>query len=175
LPVEHDGRLAALVNLDAFATPDAFLSEDLELLEKFAPIVGFVLYESGIREELRRLGSHDPLTGLPNRRAFDATLKREVRRVERSESPLALLIMDLDDFKRVNDDHGHAAGDAALQAAARRVDRRRAAVARLHTPGADLGLTLGVAVKSAGDDLDGDALLTLADREMYAGKQPRPR
>ena len=115
LPVEHHGRWAAFVNLDAFASPHAFLEEDRRLLETFAPIVEFVLYESDVREELRRLASHDPLTGLMNRRAFDITLQRELRRADRSRTPLTLMIMDVDEFKRLNDAFGHAAGDAALR------------------------------------------------------------
>jgi diguanylate cyclase (GGDEF)-like protein len=123
LPIEHGGRWSAFVNLDAFATPHAFLEEDRRLLEQFAPIVEFVLYESDVRDELRRIASHDPLTELPNRRAFETTLRRELRRADRSGTPLALLIMDLDEFKRLNDDYGHAAGDEGLRQVARALVR----------------------------------------------------
>lgn len=69
---------------------------------------------------LAGLARTDALTGLANRRAFDEALEREVARAERSGAPLALLAVDLDRFKQVNDVHGHAAGDAALVAAAGR-------------------------------------------------------
>ncbi len=71
-------------------------------------------------EDLARLAREDALTGLPNRRALDEALAREVARAERSGSPLAALALDVDHFKRVNDLHGHAAGDAVLAAVAAR-------------------------------------------------------
>lgn len=71
-------------------------------------------------EALARLARRDALTGLPNRRAFDEALAREVARAERGGAPLAVVALDVDHFKRVNDLHGHAAGDAALEAVAGR-------------------------------------------------------
>jgi diguanylate cyclase (GGDEF)-like protein len=71
----------------------------------------------------RDFANHDPLTGVGNRRAFDATLQQELEarrhpggRREADDSPLALLVFDLDDFKGVNDRYGHQAGDAVLAA-----------------------------------------------------------
>ena len=57
----------------------------------------------------------DPLTGCVNRRGFDQQLARELSRAERAGAPVALLAVDVDYFKRVNDEHGHAAGDAVLR------------------------------------------------------------
>ena len=56
-----------------------------------------------------------PLTGLPNRRALEMALEREAARVERGEKPFAFILLDLDDFKRVNDEKGHQEGDRLLQ------------------------------------------------------------
>jgi two-component system cell cycle response regulator len=69
---------------------------------------------------LADLALRDPLTGLPNRRAFEEALRREVARARRSGVPLAIAALDVDHFKRVNDAHGHAAGDAVLAAVAAR-------------------------------------------------------
>jgi len=66
-------------------------------------------------EEIERLATRDPLTGLANRRVFEDTLPREVARARRTDAPLSLVILDVDHFKRVNDEHGHQAGDAALR------------------------------------------------------------
>lgn len=66
--------------------------------------------------ELRRLATRDALTGLLNRRAFDALLAEEVDRARRLGHPLALVVLDLDHFKTINDTHGHPAGDAVLAA-----------------------------------------------------------
>lgn len=68
-----------------------------------------------LEEELRRLASTDPLTGLYNRRRFQEAMDRELERALRYGHPLTLLVADLDHFKRINDQHGHAAGDRALQ------------------------------------------------------------
>jgi diguanylate cyclase (GGDEF)-like protein len=65
--------------------------------------------------QLRELSTHDPLTGLSNRRHMMALLDEEIRRQRRSGAPLCVAVLDLDHFKRVNDEHGHAAGDAVLQ------------------------------------------------------------
>ena len=71
--------------------------------------------------ELERLTVTDPLTGLPNRRAFDKGLERELRRAHRFEDPFALAILDVDRFKAVNDTYGHEVGDDVLRQIARRL------------------------------------------------------
>jgi PAS domain S-box-containing protein len=70
---------------------------------------------------IARLAFYDSLTGLPNRRAFLERVEREVRRAERARARLAVLYMDLDGFKNINDTMGHAAGDLVLQWAADRL------------------------------------------------------
>jgi PleD family two-component response regulator len=65
-------------------------------------------------EELRRLSATDTLTGLPNRRAFDRRLREEWLGARRYESPLSLLLVDVDGLKQINDEHGR---DAALHQA----------------------------------------------------------
>lgn len=71
-----------------------------------------------LTRELREMATRDGLTGVANRRAFDLALQREWRVAQRQHSPLALLMMDVDFFKRYNDSLGHLAGDACLQAVA---------------------------------------------------------
>jgi diguanylate cyclase (GGDEF)-like protein len=65
---------------------------------------------------LRRQALRDPLTGLFNRRFFDAGLAQEIMRSRRSGNPASLLILDIDHFKNYNDEYGHEAGDAVLRA-----------------------------------------------------------
>ena len=62
---------------------------------------------------------HDPLTGLANRRSFERVLDLEIERARRSRMPVCLAILDLDDFKAVNDTHGHPCGDEVLKALSR--------------------------------------------------------
>ena len=70
-------------------------------------------------DSLCELSSRDALTGLPNRRAFELVIVREIDRVARAGEPALMLLADIDHFKAVNDRHGHAAGDVVLQAVAR--------------------------------------------------------
>ncbi|WP_192842671.1 MULTISPECIES: sensor domain-containing diguanylate cyclase [Pseudomonas] len=70
-------------------------------------------------QQLERLAMHDALTGLANRRCFDEALEQEVGRARRNGTSLALLMIDIDHFKRYNDTYGHPAGDACLQQVAR--------------------------------------------------------
>ncbi|MBW8782164.1 MAG: diguanylate cyclase [Verrucomicrobia bacterium] len=69
-------------------------------------------------DQLRRLATHDELTGLLNRRRFDSLLAEEAERARRLERPLSLVLVDLDHFKKINDEHGHPAGDGVLRALA---------------------------------------------------------
>jgi diguanylate cyclase (GGDEF)-like protein len=81
-----------------------------------AAIVVRVLSERSERlvAELRRAALTDPLTGLPNRRALEAAFVHEAALQSRNGRPFALLLIDLDRFKQLNDEHGHKAGDRAL-------------------------------------------------------------
>ncbi|GAA0748425.1 hypothetical protein GCM10009107_17900 [Ideonella azotifigens] len=87
-----------------------------------------------VQQELNAQARVDTLTGLPNRRQFDERLPQALARSRRSRRPLALLFLDVDHFKQVNDTHGHPAGDAVLAELARRllqVVRATDTVARL--------------------------------------------
>ncbi|AMN46138.1 hypothetical protein ACG33_03230 [Steroidobacter denitrificans] len=86
-------------------------------------IIASVSIESVInRARLVRSGLTDYLTGWYNRRYLNARLKEELARAQRQNSPLACLLIDLDRFKSINDEHGHLVGDLALREAAQRVD-----------------------------------------------------
>ena len=66
-------------------------------------------------DDLQQLAESDPLTGLPNRRALEKSLAREHDKFQRRQRPFSLIVIDLDDFKRVNDQHGHDIGDRVLR------------------------------------------------------------
>ena len=77
-----------------------------------------------LEEHLRHLADHDPLTGLRNRRLFEHDLKVQVARSQRYGEVAGLMVIDLDDFKSVNDRYGHKIGDDVLKAVARALSRR---------------------------------------------------
>jgi diguanylate cyclase (GGDEF)-like protein len=117
---------------DPSAIGDAFLPRYIALTVGFLAATWVMV---GLKKRLvaaevrqREFANRDPLTGIGNRRYFDATMKAELDRRSRpygrrelDTSPLALLILDLDDFKGVNDRHGHQVGDAVLQELTARV------------------------------------------------------
>jgi diguanylate cyclase (GGDEF)-like protein len=116
---------------DAQATENAYVPRYLGLAVGYLAatwvMVGLKRRLMDAEARQREIANRDPLTGVGNRRAFDAALHRELAtrtrpagRREADESPLALLILDLDDFKGVNDRHGHQVGDAVLCEAAAR-------------------------------------------------------
>jgi len=118
------------------------------------------------QDELDRLASRDSLTGLLNRRVFLDRLEHALAQARRSQQPLALLFVDLDRFKAINDSHGHAAGDAVLQALAQRLQqlvREADTVARI---GGDEFVIL---LDHAGPALDAQAV---ADKVREALAQP---
>jgi diguanylate cyclase (GGDEF)-like protein/PAS domain S-box-containing protein len=73
-----------------------------------------VTERKALEQELERLSQHDPLTGLFNRRRFEEALRHQLAYTRRYGNGGALLMIDLDRFKQINDDHGHAVGDRAL-------------------------------------------------------------
>ncbi|UZE02752.1 sensor domain-containing diguanylate cyclase [Pseudomonas mediterranea] len=77
-----------------------------------------------VEEELRALSVTDALTGIRNRRYFQERLNSEMTRVERGSGELSVIMLDIDHFKRINDQHGHAVGDRVLQAVCLRVSQR---------------------------------------------------
>ncbi len=85
-------------------------------LQMLAENIGLALDNLRLREALRSLAMADALTTLPNRRQLDEVLAREVSKAERTGTSLCCAMIDIDHFKRFNDEHGHDAGDAVLRA-----------------------------------------------------------
>ncbi|WP_068829230.1 diguanylate cyclase domain-containing protein [Pseudomonas sp. BMS12] len=119
LPVERKDELGQLAR--------SFAQMQEEILEQLDE-----LHQS--RNALEHLARHDPLTGLPNRRVFFERLDHALANARRSARPLAVLFVDLDHFKELNDSLGHGSGDSVLQAVAnllRSATRESDTVARL--------------------------------------------
>ncbi len=86
-----------------------------ELQERNAALVESRMALQAANQRLQRLVAVDALTGIANRRQFDRSLERELRRARRDGQPLSLIFLDLDEFKRFNDTYGHARGDDVLR------------------------------------------------------------
>lgn len=94
----------------------------LELLERCAELVAQVVRSRGLLEEVRLLAATDPLTRIANRGTFQSALGRELAQARRNGSSVSLVLLDIDHFKRLNDDHGHLTGDAVLKSVANLLD-----------------------------------------------------
>jgi len=99
------------------ATP--FTADDAEQLEGLVPHVGVAVESLRERSRARDLAATDGLTGLFNHRRIDELLREEMRRAQRYNRPLSVLMLDLDSFKSVNDNFGHVKGDLMLKTVAR--------------------------------------------------------
>ncbi len=95
-----------------------------DFLHHLATIASFCLENAVNRARLVRSGITDVLTGMHNRRYLLDRLRGELADAQRSQTPLACLILDADHFKRINDEHGHLAGDSVLREIARRISTR---------------------------------------------------
>ena len=125
LPIPYKGEVLAYLNLDNLHDPQAFGEDSLEAARFFAAPLATLLHEARTRRLLEEAALTDPLTGLPNRRAFDRAFLEELKRAERYGYPLSLAILDLRGFKAINDRLGHAAGDLALIRVAQALSKER--------------------------------------------------
>lgn len=104
----------ALGELEA-SRRDPFAEDDLVRLEALLRVVLPALRNALRFDDLRRAALRDPLTGVGNRAALETTLAREVALAERHGQPLGVVMIDVDRFKKLNDEHGHPYGDRVLQ------------------------------------------------------------
>jgi diguanylate cyclase (GGDEF)-like protein/putative nucleotidyltransferase with HDIG domain len=95
-----------------------YTEDHRRLLERIGEQAGAVIHNSIIFEQTQEDSLTDPLTGLPNRRSMFVHLSRELARAERLKSEVAIIVMDIDGFKAINDTYGHNVGDQALRQAA---------------------------------------------------------
>ena len=94
-----------------------------DLLSGFSQRIAMSLANIQLRQSLKEQSIRDPLTGLYNRRYLEETLERELTRARRAGLPVAVIMADLDHFKKINDFYGHEAGDYVLQMIARTLQR----------------------------------------------------
>jgi diguanylate cyclase (GGDEF)-like protein len=112
-PIRGHGGAVGILHVGASTIIPA---ENTRIVSLIGSHLGFGLANLRLREAFKEQSIRDGLTGLFNRRYFDETLHRELASSLRREKSLCLLMLDIDHFKRLNDTHGHAAGDEALRA-----------------------------------------------------------
>ena len=103
---ENDQKITEVVLKDG---------DHIALGEVILKFISHASVEAGYHEEVYQLATHDALTGLCNRRHFAELFDKELARAQRHQRPLALCMIDVDLFKRINDEHGHLAGDGVLK------------------------------------------------------------
>ncbi len=125
VPMLALGEALGVFHLYSSGAPENALSESRRrLVITVAEHIAMALANLNLRETLRNQSIRDSLTGLFNRRFFESSLEREVRRAKRRGTPLGVLLLDLDHFKLFNDAFGHEAGDILLKALADSFRRR---------------------------------------------------
>lgn len=114
VPILFEGRVWGQLWAARARTHPPFTSVDLAFAEAVATQISAWLAQAELLERLTHLAYTDPLTGLPNRRWFDERLADAVGEYHEGGPPVALVVADVDGLKRVNDTHGHDAGDKVL-------------------------------------------------------------
>ncbi|MDP8911189.1 MAG: diguanylate cyclase, partial [Actinomycetota bacterium] len=114
VPLVARGRVKGALNVYRNGEDALFTEEEFELARWFGDAAALALDNAEVRARLEHQAKTDSLTGLYNHRYFHERLRAELTRSGRSHDAIAVMMMDIDDFKRVNDIHGHAAGDHVL-------------------------------------------------------------
>lgn len=117
LPLKVEGRVIGVLNAESL-TPNAYSEDHVRTLSVVAQQAAVVIRAAQLNEETRHLAVTDPLTGLYNRRYFVERLEEQLRRAHRYGGRAAVIMIDCDHLKTINDRHGHLAGDRALLAVA---------------------------------------------------------
>jgi diguanylate cyclase (GGDEF)-like protein len=121
VPLETESQLLGVLAIYGRRTLEPFRVEDLEAIESLARQAGVGIDNILLHQQNEQMALTDGLTGIWNSRRFRMRLDEEFKRAKRSGDPVSLLVLDIDDFKTVNDRYGHQRGDAILIELASRV------------------------------------------------------
>jgi diguanylate cyclase (GGDEF)-like protein len=115
LPLVVNGRSVGLIEMADYRSARRWSQRDIDFCRTLAGQAALAVRNAQLYEDLRSRVDKDPLTGVLNHRAFYERLGVELARAERSGTRVGVLVIDLDDFKALNDTRGHVAGDGALR------------------------------------------------------------
>src|SRR5207248_8172509 len=108
-------QIKGVFNLYRAGVDVGFTDDEFELAKRFADAAALAIDNAQIRARLEHQAQTDSLTGLFNHRSFHERLRGALQEASRTHKPVAVLMLDIDDFKRVNDVHGHGVGDELLR------------------------------------------------------------
>jgi diguanylate cyclase (GGDEF)-like protein len=151
LPLVVDGRSVGLIEMADYNSARRWAQRDVDFCRTIAAQAALAVRNAQLYEDLRSQVDKDPLTGVLNHRAFYERLEQELARAVRSETHVAVLVVDLDDFKALNDTRGHVAGDRALRRVARAI---RSTCRAVDIPGRLGGDEFAVILPDIEPDLD---------------------
>ena len=114
IPLVARGAVKGALNVYRLGAGARFSDEEFELAKRFGDAAALALDNAQVRAALELQAQTDSLTGLYNHRYFHERLRSELNRASRTHDSIAVLMLDIDDFKRVNDVHGHGSGDLVL-------------------------------------------------------------
>ncbi|MDD5368308.1 MAG: diguanylate cyclase [Anaerolineaceae bacterium] len=135
VPLKFRGRTIGVIDLSDLQTVGPFTDEQIHLTKLFADQAAIAIENARLYSETQQQAITDELTGLYNRRGFAQLGNREVQRSQRFGNPLSAIAIDIDHFKQINDNYGHAAGDTILISLANRI--------REYLRGLDISARLG--------------------------------
>jgi diguanylate cyclase (GGDEF)-like protein len=151
----------------------------LAVLAAFAVAAWLLVSQRRTAAQLKEMAEFDPLTGLPNRRQLDHRLDAGLRLAQLDGSPLALVMIDLDNFKTVNDTHGHAVGDMLLTEVARRFQKQLRAAQDVPDGSEQAAIVSPTVGRLGGDEflvllprMDAQAAVALSERLLGAMAVP---
>jgi diguanylate cyclase (GGDEF)-like protein len=121
VPMRAKNRVSGVVLMTRRG--NAFSSNDARVLRILCNQAAVAIENARVYEQLERLAATDALTGLFNRRYFERALEREASRLDRHKGSIALLLLDIDHFKQLNDTYGHPMGDVVLKRVAETLTR----------------------------------------------------
>jgi diguanylate cyclase (GGDEF)-like protein len=122
VPIKGEGDPWGVLGMQSLSVRD-FTAQDVSFMEAIANVLANAVERRTAEERTQHEALHDPLTGLPNRNLFLDRLEHALAQARRHDNSVAVLFLDLDQFKLVNDSLGHAAGDELLAAVAPRLEQ----------------------------------------------------
>ncbi len=121
VPLICQDRVVGVLNLADKTEGDGFMREDIALIELFSQLVGASIGNIKLFEKTQHQATTDGLTGLANHKMFYEVLEKELWRSRRYGGNISLIMIDIDNFKKINDSYGHRAGDKIILEISRRI------------------------------------------------------